>query len=299
MSAQPEEEDDYDSADDEDYDMAADPDFAAAQAEEAALKAAEDKKRKRTGAAGTKPKKKMAANPSSRGRTGGRIGGIALSDDEEEAAAEAAAAAAAAAKVPETAEETVASEAAEKARLDALFAAELGIAPPKPAVKKKSAAGNGAASKKKKKKKGGVMEFRMPGMGGVKAPKSAASRQTKITVTKEYDFAGETIKVSKEVDAGSREAKNFERAQKKAAAPPSALQGLLGAIGGKKKMSTVTKTALDWDHFKDKEGISDELAQHNKGSGSFLEKQAFLQRADHRAHDQELAWKDRERLKRT
>lgn len=94
-------------------------DFAAAQAEEAALKAAEDKKRKRTGgelspfffwcfssspqyqalvfkrcflcapsalkirgafspppssttiAAGTKPKKKMAANPSSRGRTGG------------------------------------------------------------------------------------------------------------------------------------------------------------------------------------------------------------------------------------
>ena len=97
----------------------------------------------------------------------------------------------------------------------------------------------------------------------------------------------------------SKEAKSFERAQKKAAAPPSALQGLLGAMGKKSKMSTVKKTAIDWDTFKEKEGIGEELAQHNKGSGSFLEKQAFLQRADYRAHDQELAWKDRERLKRT
>ena len=59
----------------------------------------------------------------------------------------------------------------------------------------------------------------------------------------------------------SKEAKNFERAQKKAAAPPSALQGLLGAMGKKSKMSTVKKTAMDWDTFKEKEGITDELAQ--------------------------------------
>jgi hypothetical protein len=30
----------------------------------------------------------------------------------------------------------------------------------------------------------------------------------------------------------------------------------------------------------------------------FLEKQAFLQRADHRAHDAELEYKDSQRLKR-
>jgi hypothetical protein len=44
-----------------------------------------------------------------------------------------------------------------------------------------------------------------------------------------------------------------------AAAPASTLQGLLGTIGKKSKMSTVTKTALDWDSFKSKEGIGAEL----------------------------------------
>jgi hypothetical protein len=83
---------------------------------------------------------------------------------------------------------------------------------------------------------------------------------------------------------------------RKAAQPPSALQGLLGAIGKKSKMSTVTKTALDWDQFKEKEGIAEELKIHNKDG--YLQKQAFLHEADLRAHEKELEWKQTERLKR-
>ena len=81
-----------------------------------------------------------------------------------------------------------------------MFAAEFGGAAPKPAIKKKVPTGKKI---KKKKKKGGAMEFKMPGMGGVLTQKSAASRAAKVTVTKEYDFAGESVKVVKEVDAGS------------------------------------------------------------------------------------------------
>lgn len=47
---------------------------------------------------------------------------------------------------------------------------------------------------------------------------------------------------------------------------PAGVSGILNRIGGKKqKMSTLEKSRLDWDTFKDEEGISDELAIHNRG----------------------------------
>lgn len=41
---------------------------------------------------------------------------------------------------------------------------------------------------------------------------------------------------------------------------------ILNRLGGKKqKMSTLEKSKMDWDAFKDEEGIGDELAIHNRG----------------------------------
>jgi len=57
--------------------------------------------------------------------------------------------------------------------------------------------------------------------------------------------------------------------------------------GPKKKLSVLDKTALDWKNFKDKEGISEELATFNKGKGGFLEKQKFLQQSDYRQFEAE------------
>lgn len=106
----------------------------------------------------------------------------------------------------------------------------------------------------------------------------------KVKITKVFDFAGEEVRVTKEVDATSKEAKSFLKQTEKekpqalvtsAATPPpagsgikrtSGMSSLLGKIGAKKqKMSTLEKSKLDWESFKEEEGIGEELAIHNRG----------------------------------
>ncbi|XP_059569716.1 craniofacial development protein 1 isoform X2 [Alligator mississippiensis] len=103
----------------------------------------------------------------------------------------------------------------------------------------------------------------------------------KVTITKVFDFAGEEVRVTKEVDAASKEAKSFLEQQEKektqtaipASLPtvsgvkrPSGMNSLLGKIGSKKqKMNTLEKSRLDWENFKDEQGIGEELAIHNRG----------------------------------
>ncbi|XP_069757614.1 craniofacial development protein 1 isoform X1 [Narcine bancroftii] len=131
----------------------------------------------------------------------------------------------------------------------------------------------------------------------------------KITITKVFDFAGEEIKVTKEVDAASKEAKNFlqkqnnEKGKCSSAAPvlvatgaptssgikrQGGLSNVLGKIGGKKqKLSTLEKSKIDWEAFKETEGIGDELAIYNRGKEGYIERKAFLDRVDHRQFELE------------
>ncbi|GCC27016.1 craniofacial development protein 1 isoform X1 [Chiloscyllium punctatum] len=131
----------------------------------------------------------------------------------------------------------------------------------------------------------------------------------KVTITKVFDFAGEEIKVTKEVDAASKEAKTFLKNQnavqeKSSPAAPAAsetgtptgsgvkrqsgLGSVLGKIGGKKqKLSTLEKSKIDWEAFKEKEGIGDELAIYNRGKEGYIERKAFLDRVDHRQFELE------------
>ncbi|XP_005345703.1 craniofacial development protein 1 [Microtus ochrogaster] len=124
----------------------------------------------------------------------------------------------------------------------------------------------------------------------------------KVKITKVFDFAGEEVRVTKEVDAASKEAKSFLKQNEKekpqavvpsAAAPAlpagsgikrsSGMSSLLGKIGAKKqKMSTLEKSKLDWENFKEEEGIGEELAIHNRGKEGYIERKAFLDRVDHR-----------------
>ncbi|KAF5907654.1 craniofacial development protein 1, partial [Clarias magur] len=112
-----------------------------------------------------------------------------------------------------------------------------------------------------------------------------SAEASKVTITKVYDFAGEEVRVTKEVDAESREAKSFLKKEEKEdeqqtsmssaesslpAGPsvkrPAGMGSVLNRIGGKKpKMSTLEKSKLDWDMFKTEEGITEELAIHNRG----------------------------------
>uniref|UniRef100_H3CAC0 Craniofacial development protein 1 n=2 Tax=Tetraodon nigroviridis TaxID=99883 RepID=H3CAC0_TETNG len=143
------------------------------------------------------------------------------------------------------------------------------------------------------------------------APLKTQSKEpqpSKVTITKVFDFAGEEIRVQKEVPAGSREAQMFLKNQggkqetDKTSSPrqlplpgpsakrPAGMWGILSHMGGKKsKMSTLEKSRMDWDTFKTEEGISEEVAIHNRGRHGYVERKNFLERVDHRQFELEKA----------
>ncbi|XP_035012950.1 craniofacial development protein 1 [Hippoglossus stenolepis] len=141
---------------------------------------------------------------------------------------------------------------------------------------------------------------------------TTASEPAKVTITKVFDFAGEEVRVNKVVSANSREGKSYLKSQNAepeengeedtnsspgqqplpgtSAKRPASMSSLLSRIGGKKqKMSTLEKSKMDWDAFKSEEGITEELAIHNRGREGFVERKNFLERVDHRQFELEKA----------
>ncbi|XP_049430466.1 craniofacial development protein 1 [Epinephelus fuscoguttatus] len=144
------------------------------------------------------------------------------------------------------------------------------------------------------------------------SPTTKASEPAKVTITKVFDFAGEEVRVDKVVSADSREAKSYLKSQntiqeengdkKESSSPseqpppgpsvkrPAGMSSILNRIGGKKqKMSTLEKSKMDWDAFKSEEGITEELAIHNRGREGYVERKNFLERVDHRQFELEKA----------
>ena len=76
------------------------------------------------------------------------------------------------------------------------------------------------------------------------------------------------------------------------------LSSLVSRLGNKKKESTLIKSKNDWQRYKEDEGIVEELTEHTKSKDSFVEKQAFLQRADLRQFEQEKSVRDKIRSKK-
>ncbi|KAL5021280.1 hypothetical protein ScPMuIL_000435 [Solemya velum] len=130
---------------------------------------------------------------------------------------------------------------------------------------------------------------------------STESTPQKMTITKVFDFAGEEIKVSKEVSVNSKEAqeelkksKETEVKQTLESKPSPGLSGVgvkragsglgsvLSKISKKSKIGTLDKSKLDWDVFKQQEGIDEDLKTYNKGKEGYIERLNFLSRTDHR-----------------
>jgi len=138
--------------------------------------------------------------------------------------------------------------------------------------------------------------------------KSCETKSDKIEIKKVFDFAGEMVTVSKEVSLDSAEAKKFLKSKEEGenkplpeSCPgnekkrPSGLAGIVGSIGKKQKLGVLDKSKLDWNHFVKEEGISEQLKTHNKGKDGYVEKQMFLERADHRQFELEKAVRDKNR----
>jgi len=117
-----------------------------------------------------------------------------------------------------------------------------------------------------------------------------------VKITQVFEFAGEEIRVEKEVDANSKEAKVAELKSQGVSSDskspsagaggikrPAGLSSIMGLIDSKKqKLTVLDKTAMDWKSYKSNLGIEEELESHKKSKDGFLEKQDFLDRADHR-----------------
>ncbi|XP_066257629.1 craniofacial development protein 1 isoform X3 [Euwallacea similis] len=134
-----------------------------------------------------------------------------------------------------------------------------------------------------------------------KADTNLAQNST-VKVTQIFEFAGEEVRVEKEVSSTSAEARLLSQSTAKAPAKKSGSLGGIGSVlsqlGKKQKISTLEKSKLDWDRFKKEEDIEEELEMHNKGKNGYLERQDFLQRADLRRFEIEKEIRNAERAKR-
>lgn len=85
-----------------------------------------------------------------------------------------------------------------------------------------------------------------------------------------FEFAGETIdlpsKSNEEQETATPKVESkLPVAGMKRASTGGGLSSLLGQINKKNKLSVLEKTKMDWDGFKSKEGIGEELQTHNRG----------------------------------
>lgn len=74
---------------------------------------------------------------------------------------------------------------------------------------------------------------------------------------------------------------------------------LLQKINDTGKVSTIAKTAQDWETFKADTGLSASLEEYTESKGAFLKKRDFLERVDQRKFERERTARERERFKNT
>lgn len=124
------------------------------------------------------------------------------------------------------------------------------------------------------------------------ALKRVASR--KVAVSKTVKFAGETRTVTQYVDSSS----SFSSS---ASSSSSSLSSSIGAIvSGLDKpeaISTLSKTNLDWEQYKTKEGLDESFEARAQQYG-FVERQDFLSRVDDRSAQADLQRRIEERRQR-
>ncbi|XP_054154260.1 craniofacial development protein 1-like [Oppia nitens] len=132
-----------------------------------------------------------------------------------------------------------------------------------------------------------------------------STTMTKQTVTKTYDFAGQEVKVTEEVEVksipnsstNSKSEQTDNNTNVRGIKRTAGLGSLVDQLK-KSKMSVLQKTFHDWDSFKKNEGIEEELKKHNKSKDTFVDRQAFLQRSDLRQFEIEKQIREKQRNQR-
>jgi hypothetical protein len=147
--------------------------------------------------------------------------------------------------------------------------------------------------------------------GTDKGSKKYPSMKKRIVSEKKV-FAGQTIEIQRTVidDRSSKEkeeeadtSKDITGSTNTTIPPPSSnkkknlggIDSVLDKMSGVKRISTMDKTNIDWESFKDKTGLEDELKKKAESNDAYLVKKDFLQRVDLRRFEQEKDVRDKQR----
>jgi hypothetical protein len=104
-------------------------------------------------------------------------------------------------------------------------------------------------------------------------PTTVAKKAT-VQVEQKVDFAGKQVKITKDVEVGSKEHEAIQKKKGK-----GNLDDLVARLTGKQKsITTLTKTEHDWGSFKKEHNLEDELSTYRKNG--YLEKMKFLKKTD-------------------
>jgi uncharacterized protein YeeX (DUF496 family) len=109
--------------------------------------------------------------------------------------------------------------------------------------------------------------------------KTALRNRTVVEIRK---FAGQIVELKHTIPYGDN---NTETVAIKPV--NSGIDKVLADMKEPQSVSTVAKSALDWNTYKEKEGLDEELAGASKDG--YLHRQDFLQRCDFKEHENELA----------
>ncbi|XP_055379423.1 craniofacial development protein 1 [Condylostylus longicornis] len=133
-------------------------------------------------------------------------------------------------------------------------------------------------------------------------PQTEKIEPKKSDVTEIVEFAGEVAQLKNkriELPKNETELTTNKQINKFCKVPFKRAGGGLGAvlnqIGKKSKISVLEKSKIDWEGFKEKEDLKEELQTFNKGKDGYLERQDFLQRTDLRQFEIEKSMRQARR----
>ena len=125
------------------------------------------------------------------------------------------------------------------------------------------------------------------------ALKRVASR--KVAVSKTVKFAGETRTVTQYVDSSSS---SFSASSSSSSSSlSSSIGAIVSGLDKPEAISTLSKTNLDWEQYKTKEGLDESFEARAQQYG-FVERQDFLSRVDDRSAQADLQRRIEERRQR-
>ena len=121
--------------------------------------------------------------------------------------------------------------------------------------------------------------------------KSDLGTTEKVEVMEKISFAGQMMEIKRTVEL--KDGSNLQHTKNES--KKTGIDAVLSQIKGPQKITTIDKTNVDWENFKDKTGMEEELRKKAEGKDAYLVKKDFLNRVDVRRFEQEKEDRNRKR----